>query len=124
MARAACLCTYICATLPLTIGLEQEKARRRNVAQLTPYIFFGGNCREAMTFYQEGLGGELFIQTVGDSPMAGQMPPETHNGVLHAALQGSMSIMSSDNIDGSTINIGTAITLCISGGTKDETRVL
>jgi len=95
------------------------------VAQLNPYIFFGGNCREAMTFYQECLGGELFIQTVGDSPMAGQMPPETHNGVLYAALQGSgMSLMASDNIDGSTINVGTAISLCISGGTKDETRVL
>jgi PhnB protein len=93
------------------------------VAQLNPYIFFAGNCREAMTFYQECLGGELFIQTVGESPMASQMPPEAHNGVLHSVLQGGgMSIMASDNLDGSKLDVGTAITLCINSGTKDETR--
>jgi PhnB protein len=77
------------------------------MAQLNPYIFFAGNCRDAMTFYQECLGGELLIQTVGESPMASQMPPEAHNGVLHAALQGGgMTIMASDNVDGSAVNVG------------------
>ena len=45
------------------------------MVQLNPYLRFNGNCREAMTFYQSCLGGELTIQTVGESPVAGQMPP-------------------------------------------------
>jgi PhnB protein len=93
------------------------------VAQLNPYIFFGGNCREAMTFYQACLGGELHIQTVGESPAASQMPPETHNGVMHSALQGGgLTLMGSDMIDGSAVNVGNAVTLCINVGTRDETR--
>ena len=28
-----------------------------------PYLFFGGNCREAFTRYQEIFGGELTLMT-------------------------------------------------------------
>ncbi len=93
------------------------------MAQLNPYIFFSGNCRDAMTFYQACLGGELHIQTVGETPAAAQMPPETHNGVIHSMLQGGgVTIMASDNIDGSTANIGNAITLCLSADSRDGIR--
>jgi PhnB protein len=93
------------------------------MAQLNPYIFFGGNCRDAMTFYQECLGGELAIQTVGESPAGSQMPPEAHNNVIHSTLQGGgVTIMASDNFDGSPVNVGTAITLCLSADTRDEIR--
>jgi len=27
----------------------------------TPFLFFDGNCAEAMTFYQKCLGGELTL---------------------------------------------------------------
>jgi PhnB protein len=43
------------------------------MAQLNPYLHFDGNCREAMTFYKSCLGGELEIQSVGESPMASDM---------------------------------------------------
>ena len=46
------------------------------MAQLNPYLNFDRNCREAMNFYKDCLGGELFLQTVGEMPeMAAQMPP-------------------------------------------------
>lgn len=35
--------------------------------EITPYLNFGGNCREAMTFYQRCLGGELTVGTFGES---------------------------------------------------------
>ena len=38
------------------------------------YLTFNGNCREAMTFYKECLGGELHFQTVGVSPHSSKMP--------------------------------------------------
>ena len=35
-----------------------------------PYLFFGGNCREAFTRYQEVFGGELQLITMADTPEA------------------------------------------------------
>jgi PhnB protein len=37
--------------------------------QLTTYLLFAGDCKEAMTFYHAIFAGELVITTVGDSPM-------------------------------------------------------
>jgi PhnB protein len=92
------------------------------MAQLNPYIFFSGNCRDAMTFYQACLGGELSIQTVGESPAAADFPPETHNSVLHSELRGDITIMASDRMDNDAANVGNTLTLCINSGTRDETR--
>jgi PhnB protein len=53
-----------------------------------PYLFFGGNCREAFTRYQEIFGGELFVMTPKDAPAAEQqqIPPGKEDYVIHAAL--------------------------------------
>lgn len=67
------------------------------MTQLNPYILFNGNCREAMTFYRDCLGGDLLIQSVGESALAGQMPPAMHNNVMHSVLtKDGMSLMASD----------------------------
>ena len=42
--------------------------------QVTPYLFFNGNCKEAMIFYQQSLGGSLSLTTVGETTVADQMP--------------------------------------------------
>lgn len=54
---------------------------------LTPYLFFGGNCKEAMEFYKTVFGGELTIQKMDAYP---QMPVEESmkNMVMHAVLEG------------------------------------
>ena len=68
------------------------------MAKLNPYLTFDNNCREAMNFYKDCLGGELTIQTVGEMPeMAAQMPPDMHNKILHSHLiSGNMELMASD----------------------------
>jgi PhnB protein len=54
---------------------------------ITPYLNFDGTCREAFARYAELLGGEIeFIQTFGESPMAGETPPEWKDAVMHASL--------------------------------------
>jgi PhnB protein len=64
---------------------------------ILPYLHFGGNCREAMTFYHECLGGDLAMQTVGESPMAAQMPAEVQQQIMHASLmRGEVRLMASD----------------------------
>lgn len=56
------------------------------MTQVNPYITFNGKCREALTFYQKCLGGELSLLTVKDSPMADQFPAELQSNILHGSL--------------------------------------
>ncbi len=86
------------------------------MAKLNAYITFTGNCREAMSFYKDCLGGELTLNIVGDSPMASQMGPEMKDKILHSMLQsGEMVIMASDMIIPGTRTQGNNVSLCISG---------
>ncbi len=66
-----------------------------NDVTLNPYIFFQGNCREAMEFYKNIFGGELTIQTYEEVP--GDTPAEMKGKIMHAALMGGeVDLMASD----------------------------
>ena len=62
-----------------------------------PYLFFGGNCREAFTRYQEIFGGELTLMSMKDVP--GEEPPAGQaDMIIHAALMiGDDLLMGSDD---------------------------
>ena len=63
-----------------------------------PYLFFGGNCREAFTRYEEVFGGELTLLTMADTPDGDKVPPEQADMIIHAALvSGDMLLMASDD---------------------------
>ncbi len=86
------------------------------MAKINCYLSFN-NCREAMTFYKDCLGGELYFQTVGESPeMAAQMPPEMKDDILHSTLtSGDLVIMASDlsrtkMMDGNTVSLAVMCT--------------
>jgi PhnB protein len=92
------------------------------MAQLNPYLNFGNsNCREAMNFYKDCLGGELIMQKVSEIPeMAAQMPPHLKDSILHSQLKsGDVVIMGSDmsreeRIEGNTVH------LCMNCNSEDE----
>jgi len=66
--------------------------------KLDPYLFFQGNCREAMEFYRGVFGGELTIQTIGEAP--GDWPGKEamdQEGVMHSMLDGDVRLMASDS---------------------------
>jgi len=64
---------------------------------LHPYLFFGGNCREAFTRYQEIFGGDLQLMRMADAP-DNEAPPEQANLIIHAALTfGDDLLMASDD---------------------------
>jgi PhnB protein len=55
--------------------------------QLNAYLGFGGNCAEAMRFYERVLGGKIeMMMTNGESPMRHQMPPGNEDRVMHARM--------------------------------------
>jgi PhnB protein len=65
--------------------------------QIVPYLNFDGTCAQAFRFYEACLGGELSIQTHGGSPIAGEVPEQWHDRVLHARLDvGDHVLMGSD----------------------------
>ena len=69
--------------------------------QLNAYLFFDGNCADAMRFYERTLGGKLEMMTHADSPMAGQTPPGSAGRIMHArlGLDGG-ALMASDSMVG------------------------
>ncbi|HKR62057.1 MAG TPA: VOC family protein [Pyrinomonadaceae bacterium] len=66
--------------------------------RLNPYLSFNGTCAEAMKFYEKVLGAKVTSQqTWGESPMASQVPAETHSKIIHASLDaGGSTLMCSD----------------------------
>jgi PhnB protein len=94
------------------------------MARLNPYLTFNGNCRDAMNFYKDCLGGELDVMLVGDSPMANQMPPSMKEQVLHSLLKkDELEIMATD-MRPEALNEGNSVHLCLVFKTEDELKDL
>lgn len=88
-----------------------------------PYLTFAGNCREAMGFYRDCLGGELFFQTIGESPLAEKMPEKMRGMILHASLNsGPLTLMGSDMVPDSGLKKGNAVSLSLMCSSEEEIR--
>jgi PhnB protein len=82
------------------------------------YLFFGGNCREAFTRYQEVFGGELVLLTSQDMPPEERMPGAKPEAIMHAALTvGDALLMASD--DPTTDDFGPVQGMQVSYSTPD-----
>ena len=74
---------------------------------IQPYLNFDGTARDAMTFYQKALGGDLQIHTFGDSKIP--VPPGAEDRVVNARLEsGSAILMASDSPPGMSVTFGTS----------------
>jgi len=68
---------------------------------MDPYLIFDGNCGEAMSFYEQTLGGTMeTFMTVKESPAAAHCPPGTGDQIMHACLlfDGDRRLMASDSL--------------------------
>lgn len=94
------------------------------MALIKSYIRFNGNAKEAFEFYQACLGGELTIQTVGESQMA-QYMPDKKDQVFHATLQkGNMFLLGSDMVGDDGLKAGNRMVLTLDCDTADEAKEL
>jgi len=91
--------------------------------QVVAYLYFGGNCREAMEFYHACLGGELKLMEVKDTPAAaGGFPAGSEHLIMHAELhQGELSLMASDMLMGE-LKPGNQIELMLNCSSEEELR--
>jgi PhnB protein len=91
------------------------------MSHINPYLTFNGNCKEAMTFYKECLGGELIFQTVNESPMADKLPQQMRDYILHSALtNGNLILMGSDIVREEGLVVGNSISLMLNCNSEDE----
>lgn len=91
--------------------------------QINSYLTFNGNCREAMQFYQQCLGGELTLQTVGESPMADQLPAPMKDSILHATLtKEALVLMGSDMVNETGLIKGNTVSLLLNCSSETEIK--
>ena len=69
--------------------------------QIDPYLFFDGNCADAMRFYERTLGGKLeALMKYAEMPgECDQMPPGSAERIMHARLIiDGRAVMASDSV--------------------------
>jgi len=66
--------------------------------KLTTYLNYGGNCADALHFYEEHLGGKILMMSTFDQmPDHSNVPPEQLKKVIHARIViGEATLMASD----------------------------
>ena len=89
------------------------------------YLIFNGNCREAMNFYKQAIGGDLQLMTFGEAPGADKLPKGTEDRIVHAYLsKGPMVIMASDNMPGMPHSQGNNFSISLNCETIPESEKL
>ncbi|WHY89332.1 VOC family protein [Neobacillus cucumis] len=92
--------------------------------QITPYLMFDGNAREALEFYREVFQGEILnVKTYGEAGYNNS--PEAQNLLIHAQFKkDDLFIMASDAFPGNTINKGNNISLALDFESEEEIQRL
>jgi PhnB protein len=65
------------------------------------YLFFNGNCEEAVEFYRKAIGAEvefsIRFKESPEPPPPGMMPPNWENKIMHTSFKvGETTVMASD----------------------------
>ena len=90
------------------------------MVQLSPYLNFNGKGSEAMKFYQSIFGGELKVQTFGET---GQAKNDAEKDLLlHGELHAEgITFYASDGHEDQHVTMGDSVHMSLSG--DDEERV-
>jgi PhnB protein len=73
----------------------------KNKRFVQPYLFFNGNCEQAVEFYRQALGAEVEMmmryKESPEPPKPGMVPPGFENKIMHASFRiGQTTLMASD----------------------------
>jgi PhnB protein len=90
------------------------------MTQINAYLNFNGQCRKAMTFYQECLGGELVLQKVAESPMALQLSSEMSGKILQGKLTRESIVLMGSDMMGDSLVEGNNVTLFLNCSNETE----
>ena len=76
-----------------------------------PYLFFNGNCEQAVDFYRKALGAEVEMsmryKESPEPPPPGMLPPGFENKIMHTSFRiGQTTVMASDGCSTEKSNFG------------------
>ena len=85
---------------------------------ISPYLFFGGRCEEALAFYEKVLGTKVDMKMrFSESPdpvPEGMLQPGFEHKIMHAAFQvGNTQVMASDGCGNATPFAGFSLVLSL-----------
>ena len=95
------------------------------MTQINAYIGFNGKCSEAMNFYKECLGGELFFNVIRESPMASQFPENMQDKILHSSLtKNALVLIATQSVGPEGYTKGNNIALSLNCSSEEEINTL
>lgn len=85
---------------------------------IQPYLFFGGRCEEALSFYRTALGAEIeMMMRFSESPEPmpeGSLPRGFENKIMHSSFRvGGATVMASDGCGGDAKISGFSLSLSV-----------
>ena len=88
--------------------------------RLNPYISFGNNAKEALTFYESVFGGELTLSTFGEAGMP--VEPAESELIMHGQLESptNLVLMAADTPSHMTRTPGDNVAVSLSGDDEAE----
>ncbi len=87
--------------------------------EITTYLIFDGNCREAMTFYKRCLAAELHLMPFSEGQC--DFPEEAKDRIMHASLtKGPAVLMASDTMPGMPFQQGNNFSVSINCESLEE----
>lgn len=87
------------------------------------YLTFNGNCREAMMFYKQCLGGKLTLQTVSNIKKGEVLPQAVKNVIVHAQLKNKFFVLQgTDLMEEQPLQNGNTISLILECGSRAEMK--
>jgi len=86
---------------------------------VNPYVFFRGNCKEAMEFYKSVFGGELDLKTYKEAGIPNSPMPD--DKIMHAELSAeNITLMASDTAKASAK--AAKVTICYNSDDEESTK--
>jgi PhnB protein len=87
---------------------------------LNVYLFFGGQCQEAMEFYKGVFGGELTTTTRGSVDK--EAPDDMKNLLIHANLEGGLAHLMGSDWTESSISPQKRVSVSLNGKNEELLR--
>ncbi|MDH2325312.1 VOC family protein [Cereibacter sp. SYSU M97828] len=90
-----------------------------------PYLMFKGDCREALSFYKDVFGGDLYLMTYAEAPESPGMPKVDSDLVMHGCLTvAGRMLMASDFPPGMEGESQQAVSVSHGCPTREEAQAI
>ena len=95
--------------------------------QVQSYLFFNGNCEEAVNFYKQALGARVDMlmryKEAPEAPPPGMVPPNWDDKVMHASFWvGESMVMASDGCESDGTSAFKGFSLSITAKDQPEAK--